>query len=349
MTEDEAFIRAIVDNRGDETSRLVYADWLDDRDDPRGPYLRAEAEWARTGKKEKALRELAKALDPVWVARVSRPPVGICADKIAMRTNRAPATPADLDAVEKQLKLKLPTEFRALLLNWNGARPALTRPADSPQFPYGLTEIEQFLPVLAVGKKRRTDYDEMWDLVEATETLCDPDFMPHDESDIHLMADYIPLADGGDLGIYLMGVRGKVTGKVGFFFDPTHSMGDPDHLGIVYPSLGALFASIIEEAPEWYRMARNGETQALLAWIDAGGDVNARHGDNDERPLSLAISAENLSLVRELLARGAKVDREMRDMAGWQTSAAGKKIRDALRAAKPVAKKKPAPKKGKKK
>ena len=47
MNEDEAFIRAIVDNPGDDTPRLVYADWLDDRDDPRGPYLRAEFEWAK--------------------------------------------------------------------------------------------------------------------------------------------------------------------------------------------------------------------------------------------------------------------------------------------------------------
>src|SRR5688500_282818 len=117
MNEDETFIRAIVDNRGDETARLVYADWLDDRDDPRGTYLRAEAEWARTGKKEKALRALTAALDPVWVARVSRPPVGICADKIVMSTNHDPAMPADLDAVEARLKLKLPAEVRALLLN----------------------------------------------------------------------------------------------------------------------------------------------------------------------------------------------------------------------------------------
>ena len=123
MSDDETFIRAIIDHRGDETSRLVYADWLDDRDDPRGAFLRAEAEWARTGKKEKALRALAAKLDPVWVARVSRPPVGICADKIVMRTDREPATPADLDAAEKQLKFELPAEFRALCLNWNGGTP----------------------------------------------------------------------------------------------------------------------------------------------------------------------------------------------------------------------------------
>ncbi len=77
MTEDEAFIRAVVDGPGDDTVRLVYADWLDDRADPRGPYLRAEFEWAmpwRNGERPTdnlALRERAARLDPMWVARIS--------------------------------------------------------------------------------------------------------------------------------------------------------------------------------------------------------------------------------------------------------------------------------------
>src|SRR5262245_36411575 len=142
MTDDEAFIRAIVDTRGDETARLVFADWLDDRSDPRGSYLRAEAEWAGTGKKEKALRALAAALDPVWVSRVSRPPVGICADKIVMSTNHDPVPPADLDAVEARLKVKLPAELRALLLNWNGAWPAVNRPPQPARLRFYISELQ---------------------------------------------------------------------------------------------------------------------------------------------------------------------------------------------------------------
>ena len=34
MTDDEAFIRAIVDAPGDDAPRLIYADWLDERGDP---------------------------------------------------------------------------------------------------------------------------------------------------------------------------------------------------------------------------------------------------------------------------------------------------------------------------
>lgn len=348
MTEDEAFIRAVVDNRGDETARLVYADWLDDRSDPRGAYLRAEAEWARTGKKEKALRELAKPLDPVWVARVSRPPVGVCADRIAMGSRYDPAPPADLAAAEKRLKVTFPPQLRALLLNYNGAWLAYGTPRQPPQFRYGISEVNRLLQVLPGGKPMEDDEydeteDEIWDLVSAAEVHLDPDQERYGRSAAAL-GDYIPFAEGGPDDFYLIGVRGKAMGKVAFFHDFTHNGGDSDHLGVVAPSLGALFASIIAEAPEWFRLAKNGDTDALLAWIDGGGDVNARH--NWERPLSLAVSAGNLNLVRELLARGAKVDRDIRELAGYASDATGKKIRAAL-AAKSAAKK-PAPKKGKK-
>ena len=121
MTEDEAFIRAVVDNPGEDTPRLVYADWLDDRSDPRGPYLRAEWEWARTGKKVKALRAGGVALDPVWVYRVSRPPVGICFRLPIMEKGaHVPSlSRADVDECGKQYG-GFPSEYVAFLLNYDG-------------------------------------------------------------------------------------------------------------------------------------------------------------------------------------------------------------------------------------
>ena len=47
MTEDEAFVRAIVDSPGDDTPRLVYADWLEEHgDSSRAEALRLEGAWA---------------------------------------------------------------------------------------------------------------------------------------------------------------------------------------------------------------------------------------------------------------------------------------------------------------
>ncbi|MDY3553358.1 TIGR02996 domain-containing protein [Gemmata sp. JC717] len=43
MAEDEPFIRALLAAPDDQTARLIYADWLDDRNDPRAEYLRLSA------------------------------------------------------------------------------------------------------------------------------------------------------------------------------------------------------------------------------------------------------------------------------------------------------------------
>lgn len=340
MSDEAAFLRGILAAPADDAPRLVYADWLDEQDDPRGAYLRAEAAWARTGRREKALRTLAAALDPVWVARVSRPPIGICADKIAMRTSRAPATTADLDAAEAQLELTFPAEFRALLLNWNGAWPAVSQPPQPPRFRYGISEVTRFLPLLRAGKKRSgRDYQD-GDVVEAARVYLASENEDLPGRPAPQLNDYIPLAHGGEGDYYLIGVRGTVVGKVAFFHDFTHNSGDPDHLGVVAPSLGQLLASMVVAAPEWYRHVVNGDRAALLAWLDAGGDVNAHDAERHESLLTTAMSRHDVGMVRELLSRGAKVNRDARELAGLLSGATGRKIRDAVTAAKPAPKKK---------
>jgi uncharacterized protein (TIGR02996 family) len=79
MNEDAAFIRALRERPDDETARLVYADWLDDRSDPRAEYLRAEAAWVALPPSDEQYRplyrrvsQLAAALDPEWFVAVSR-------------------------------------------------------------------------------------------------------------------------------------------------------------------------------------------------------------------------------------------------------------------------------------
>lgn len=121
MNEDEAFIRVVVDSPGDDTPRLVYADWLDDQSDPRGPYLRAETEWAKARRRtaERRLRPLARKLDLVWVARVSRPPLGVCCDHLLLSSTGGGVRPAELDAAADELGVTLPAHLRALLLNYN--------------------------------------------------------------------------------------------------------------------------------------------------------------------------------------------------------------------------------------
>jgi uncharacterized protein (TIGR02996 family) len=40
MNDDRGFLSAILERPDDDTRKLVYADWLEERGDPRGEYLR---------------------------------------------------------------------------------------------------------------------------------------------------------------------------------------------------------------------------------------------------------------------------------------------------------------------
>jgi len=130
MTEDEAFIRMIVANPGDDAPRLIYADWLEERGDSRGEYLRAGVTWMprlheveTREKAERQLRHAARLLDPVWVARVTVPPFGICCDRVSWNDRGSSITNSRIDQLESRLQIRLPSEYKAFLLNYNGGCP----------------------------------------------------------------------------------------------------------------------------------------------------------------------------------------------------------------------------------
>lgn len=50
MTHDEAFLQAILTNPEDDVARLIYGDWLTDRNDPRGEFIRVQCRLARMDK-----------------------------------------------------------------------------------------------------------------------------------------------------------------------------------------------------------------------------------------------------------------------------------------------------------
>jgi uncharacterized protein (TIGR02996 family) len=131
MNEDVAFLAAVVANPAADTTRLVYADWLDERDDQRGAYLRAEVAWAKSrgSGDESRIRQMGQSLDAVWCARLSRPPVGVCCEHVHFSPNpkAKPVTSDDLDQLEKRFGITLPTDYRAFLLNYNGGKPSPNR------------------------------------------------------------------------------------------------------------------------------------------------------------------------------------------------------------------------------
>jgi uncharacterized protein (TIGR02996 family) len=129
MRDEDAFLRAIAAAPADDAPRLVYADWLDERGDPRGIYLRAELKWARPWRSPGCpppsgeLPKVAGRLDALWVFRVSRPPRGVCCDHLTFKDGGPAVTADQLDAVEARLGINLPLDLRAFFLNRNGGLP----------------------------------------------------------------------------------------------------------------------------------------------------------------------------------------------------------------------------------
>ena len=83
--DDEAFLSEIQKSPYDDTPRFVYADWLEERGDPRAEYLRLECEIAALQKGDALfkelqprLHELRQNLDVRWIAAVGRTKVGNC-------------------------------------------------------------------------------------------------------------------------------------------------------------------------------------------------------------------------------------------------------------------------------
>jgi len=58
MTHDHAFLQAVLDEPDDDAPRLIYADWLEERGDPRGEFIRVQCALERLPMGAAARREL---------------------------------------------------------------------------------------------------------------------------------------------------------------------------------------------------------------------------------------------------------------------------------------------------
>lgn len=227
MNEDEAFIRAIVDSPGDDTARLVYADWLDERDDPRGAYLRAEHEWAATHdpSERDTLRRLVKGLSPVWVARVSRPPAGVCCDHVQFQNCGPKLTSADIDDAESQLEVSVPYQLRAFLLNYNGG--------------------EQLLPDFGPDDER-PEYD-----VESWYTLAEIVEQTRYHRQIHPRRTYVSVAFIPDVSELVVEVaRGRGFGRVFLWFNVLNEQYEDEAFSYRAPSLANFLATLTEHTED---------------------------------------------------------------------------------------------------
>jgi uncharacterized protein (TIGR02996 family) len=77
MSEEQAFLSAIMANPDDHTTKLVYADWLDERDDPRAEIVRLKVQVAtpheNTLEARERLTELEKTTPAKWLVMLDGP------------------------------------------------------------------------------------------------------------------------------------------------------------------------------------------------------------------------------------------------------------------------------------
>lgn len=73
MSEESAFLQAIADNPADDAQRLIYADWLDEQNDPRAEYVRLRLQVREKRGRKKALarlEEMFTEIDHDWRRQV---------------------------------------------------------------------------------------------------------------------------------------------------------------------------------------------------------------------------------------------------------------------------------------
>lgn len=121
MSEESSFLRAILNHPTDDTARLVYADWLEERDDPRAEYLRLEVKRHHSPRRRAALEKrmgalaLGAKLDQKWTHRISfsrELPPGARQDLLTVADGKG------LIEVRGRSEAVLLVEGKPIALNW---------------------------------------------------------------------------------------------------------------------------------------------------------------------------------------------------------------------------------------
>lgn len=100
MTEEDAFLRKLLEQPNSDLTRLVYADWLDEQGTPdsiaNAEFLRLIADAEFIGKFPDRVGELAGQLDPQWLAIVAKLPIENCRPGESRTGGLGPGLPPQL-------------------------------------------------------------------------------------------------------------------------------------------------------------------------------------------------------------------------------------------------------------
>jgi uncharacterized protein (TIGR02996 family) len=312
MSDDEAFIRAIVDAPGDDAPRLIYADWLDERGDARGEYLRAEVasarrrEWSKQHPRRQMwygkaanLFSLANTLDSEWVSRVTRPPYGICYDRSRAFNCGPVLCDREIQEFESKLQARLPSDYRGFLRNLNGGRferssfmvPGLHQP--EPE------ELDLFLRLLP-EESSAPRQDQILNAFAALQNTV-PNQLP------------IALTIRGEF--VTIGLEGQCWNHVYFVSKANSPFGVGFNVHGVASTLSEFLDVLQLSEVEWVAMIRDGDVEGFVSWLNTEGHADALDRRTGNRALTHAVGYKQPEIVRELLDRGAELPSGLRDLA----------------------------------
>lgn len=90
--DEISFIREIMFDVTDDTPRMIYADWLDERNDSRSQFLRLDLRLSRLAADDAQVEplqlqrsKLIRRLDRQWVSLLARSPIELCPQKVEFK------------------------------------------------------------------------------------------------------------------------------------------------------------------------------------------------------------------------------------------------------------------------
>jgi hypothetical protein len=251
--------------------------------------------------------QLARGLDPVWVARVSRPPLGVCCDRVRFTDpgkQRPTLTASELDWLERRFQLTLPVDYRAFLLNYNGgnAEPDHFRIPNRQYAPGDYEAVNNFCSLWSAAEPEVDwDFDLVWRLVHLdNQRLATARWQAEPYCDL-IVVGLLPPAE---LDWLCLRCRGAALGQVYAVaaWLPEGSFEEP---AFVAPSFAAFLHLLTDHDLPHIQAIKAGHVAAIRRWLDQGGDPNEVYRG---APLIWhAVVHAQPAVVRELLTRGARV------------------------------------------
>jgi hypothetical protein len=252
------------------------------------------------------MSQLVSGLDPVWVARVSRPPHGVCCDRVRFSDPGEPRptlTPADLDWVERRFNLTLPADYRAFLLNYNGGNPepGHFRIPGRPYEPASYEVVTNFPSIWSAAEPEIDwDCDLVWRLIHLDDYR---NYETRWQGALHRNLMVIGLMPPWDLDWVCLGCRGDVVGQV---YGMTAWLDDDsrEERPLIAPTFAAFLDLLTDHDLPHVQAIKSGNVAAFRRWLDAGGDKDEEYRN---APLVYhAVMYSRPAILRELLDRGAR-------------------------------------------